>query len=175
MTNTQGSRSAWIAVKVRKEERNRIENRINVLYKTRRQPENNVPWEGPRDTSSLGIKEVQVLYTENYSEETDAEPLIWHHSLRRLTGSLVASQIYQALSSFPNFLRDTVRCKCFPLDFIPLSFISLSTALQSYDSLRYPWLSSLFSLWVFTSINLFHVTSSSWHLLLGVTRLTRYA
>ena len=102
-----------------------------MLYKTRRQPENNVPWEGPRDTSSLGIKEVQVLYTENYSEETDAEPLIWHHSLRRLTGSLVASQIYQALSSFPNFLRDTVQCKCFPLDFIPLSFISLSTALQS--------------------------------------------
>ena len=107
--------------------------------------------------------------------EINTKSLIWHHSLRRLTGSLVASQIYQALSSFPNFLRDTVQCKCFPLDFIPLSFISLSTALQSCDSLCYPWLSSPFSLWVFTSINLFHVTSSSWHLLLGVTRLTRYA
>lgn len=74
MTNTQEVEVPELPFKVRKEERNRIENRINVLYKTRRQPENNVPWEGPRDTSSLGIKEVQVLYTENYSEETDAEP-----------------------------------------------------------------------------------------------------
>lgn len=30
------------------------------------------------------VKEVQVLYTENYSEETDAEPLIWYHSLRMM-------------------------------------------------------------------------------------------